>query len=65
MIFMPYKEKKGRVGLVVTYILQCLAIAQRVIGVMNRRRLRWVRHVARVVEKNLYMMLVGKPEGKR
>jgi hypothetical protein len=30
------------------------------------RRMRWVGHVARMGEKrNLYRLLVGKPEGKR
>jgi hypothetical protein len=29
-------------------------------------RMRWVEHVARMAEKrNVYMLLVGKPEGKR
>jgi hypothetical protein len=33
---------------------------------MESRRMRWVGHVARMREKrNVYMLLVGKPEGKR
>ena len=28
------------------------------------RRMRWVRHVACVAERNLYRVLVGKPEGE-
>jgi hypothetical protein len=33
---------------------------------MKSRRMRWVRHVARMGEKrSAYRLLVGKPEGKR
>jgi hypothetical protein len=33
---------------------------------IKSRRMRWVGHVARMVEKmNVYRILVGKPEGKR
>jgi hypothetical protein len=33
---------------------------------MKSRRIRWAGHVARLGEKrNAYMILVGKPEGKR
>jgi hypothetical protein len=33
---------------------------------MKSRRMRWAGHVARMGEtKNAYMILVGKPEGKR
>jgi hypothetical protein len=33
---------------------------------MKSRRMRWVGHVARMGEtRNAYMILVGKPEGKR
>jgi hypothetical protein len=33
---------------------------------MKSRRMRWARHVARVVERRgTYRILVGKPEGKR
>jgi hypothetical protein len=33
---------------------------------MKARIMRWARHVARMGEKrNAYMLLVGKPEGKR
>jgi len=37
-----------------------------VVGVIKSRRMRWVGHVARMVEeRGLYSVLVGKPEGKR
>jgi hypothetical protein len=33
---------------------------------IKSRRMRWVGHVARMVEtRNAYRILVGKPEGKR
>jgi hypothetical protein len=33
---------------------------------IKSRRMRWAEHVARTVEKrNVYRILVGKPEGKR
>jgi hypothetical protein len=37
-----------------------------IIRIINSRRMRWTRHVARMGEKrNVYRLLVGKPEGKR
>jgi hypothetical protein len=37
-----------------------------VVRVIKSRRIRWVGHVARMSEKrDLYRVLVGKPEGKR
>jgi hypothetical protein len=37
-----------------------------IIRIMKSRRMRWVGHVARMGEKrNMYRLLVGKPEGKR
>jgi hypothetical protein len=37
-----------------------------IIRQMKSRRMRWAGHVARIGEgKNLYRVLVGKPEGKR
>jgi hypothetical protein len=36
------------------------------VRIINSRRMRWEGHVARMGEKrNMYMLLVGKPEGKR
>jgi hypothetical protein len=31
---------------------------------IESRRMRWAGHVARMGEKNVYRILVGKPEGK-
>jgi hypothetical protein len=37
-----------------------------IIGIIKSRRIRWAGHVARMGEKrSVYMLLVGKPEGKR
>jgi hypothetical protein len=37
-----------------------------IIRIIKSRRMRWERHVARMGEKrNVYRLLVGKPEGKR
>jgi hypothetical protein len=37
-----------------------------IIGIIKSRRMKWTEHVARMGEKrNVYRLLVGKPEGKR
>jgi hypothetical protein len=37
-----------------------------IIRIIKLKRMRWARHVARMGEKrNVYRLLVGKPEGKR
>jgi hypothetical protein len=37
-----------------------------IIRIIKSRRMRWAEHVARMGEKrNVYRLLVGKPEGKR
>jgi hypothetical protein len=37
-----------------------------IVMVINTKRMRWTGHVARMGEiRNVYTMLVGKPEGKR
>jgi hypothetical protein len=37
-----------------------------IIRIIKSRRMRWAGHVARIGEKrNVYRLLVGKPEGKR
>jgi hypothetical protein len=37
-----------------------------IIRIIKSKRVRWARHVARIGEKRkAYMLLVGKPEGKR
>jgi hypothetical protein len=37
-----------------------------IIRIIKSRRMRWVGHVARMQEnRNVYRLLIGKPEGKR
>jgi hypothetical protein len=36
-----------------------------IIRIIKSRRMRWAGHVARMEERNVYRLLVGKPEGKR
>jgi hypothetical protein len=36
-----------------------------IIRMIKSRRMRWARHVARIERKNMYRLLVGKPEGKK
>jgi hypothetical protein len=37
-----------------------------IIRMSKSRRMRWIRHVARMgTQRNAYRILVGKPEGKR
>jgi hypothetical protein len=36
-----------------------------IITVIKSRRMRWARHAARMENRHVYRILVGKPEGKR
>jgi hypothetical protein len=46
--------------------LQNLYSSPSIIRIIKPRRMRWTGHVARIGEKrNVYRLLVGKPEGKR
>jgi hypothetical protein len=46
--------------------LRDLYSSPRIIRIIKSRRMRWAGHVARIEEKrNAYILLVGKPEGKR
>jgi hypothetical protein len=36
-----------------------------IIGIIKSKRMRWARHVAQMEKRNVYRVLVGKPEGKR
>jgi hypothetical protein len=43
-----------------------LCLSPSIIRIIKLRRMRWAGHVARMGEKrNVYKILVGKPEGKR
>jgi len=46
--------------------LNDLQFSPNIVRVIKSRRMRWVGHVARMREsRGVYMVLVGKPEGKR
>jgi hypothetical protein len=46
--------------------LHDLCSSPSIIRIMKSRRMRWAGHVARMGEKrNVYRLLVGKPEGRR
>jgi hypothetical protein len=46
--------------------LHVLCFAPSIIRIIKSRRMRWAGHVARMGEKrNMYRLLVGKPEGKK
>jgi hypothetical protein len=46
--------------------LHNLYISPSIIRIIKSKRMRWAGHVARMGEKrNVYRLLVGKPEGKR
>jgi hypothetical protein len=45
--------------------LHILYSSPNVIRQIKSRRMRWVGHVARMGERNVYKVLMGKPEGKR
>jgi hypothetical protein len=46
--------------------LQNLYSSPSIIRIIKSRRMRWARHVAQMGEnRNVYRLLVGKPEGKR
>jgi hypothetical protein len=36
-----------------------------IIRIIKARRMRWAGHVARMGKRNVYRLLVGKPEGRR
>jgi hypothetical protein len=46
--------------------LHNLHSSQSIIGIIKSRRTRWAGHVARMgIRRNVYRILVGRPEGKR
>jgi hypothetical protein len=46
--------------------LHSLYSSPTIVGVIKSKRMRWARHVARMGEgRGVYMVLVGRPEGKR
>jgi hypothetical protein len=51
----------------VAFHIICIPCRIRIpIRIIKSRRMRWTGHVARMEEKrNVYRLLIGKPEGKR
>jgi hypothetical protein len=45
--------------------LRTLYSSPNIIRQIKSRRMRWAGHVARMGERNVYRVLLGKPEGKR
>jgi hypothetical protein len=65
-IFGPKRDRvTGRWRKVHNEELHNLYSSPSIIRFIKSRRMRWARHVARIGEKrNVYRLLVGKPEGK-
>jgi hypothetical protein len=60
-MFSPKSDKK-----IASMDLHSLYSSPSIIRIIKSRRMRWAGHVARMGEKrNVYRILVGKPEGKR
>jgi hypothetical protein len=66
-IFRPKRDEvAGRWRKLHNEELRDLYSSPSIIRIIKSRRMRWAGHVARMGEKrNEYMLLVGKPEGKR
>jgi hypothetical protein len=46
-------------------VLNVLYSSQNIVRVIKSRKIRWASHIARMSERSVYRVLVGKPEGKR
>jgi hypothetical protein len=65
-IFGPKREEDGSWRKLHNDELHNLYSSPNIIRVIKSRRMRWVRHVARMGEgRGIYRALVGRPEGKR
>jgi hypothetical protein len=67
LIFAPERdEMTGEWGKLHNEELRDLYSSPSIVRIIKSRRMRWAGHVARMGQKtNAYMLLVGKPEGKR
>jgi hypothetical protein len=65
-IFGPKREEDGSWRKLHNDELHSLYSSSNIIRVIKSRRMRWAGHVARMVEgRDVYRVLVGRPEGKR
>jgi hypothetical protein len=65
-IFGPKREEDGSWRKLLNDELHSLYSSLNIVRVIKSRKMRWVGHVARMVEgRGVYRVLVGRPEGKR
>jgi hypothetical protein len=65
-IFGPKREEDGPQRKLHNDEIHSLYSSPNIVRVIKSRRMRWVGHVARMVEgRDVYRVLVGRPEGKR
>jgi hypothetical protein len=64
-IFGPKREKDGSWRKLHNDELHSLYCSPNIVRVIKSRRMRWAAHVARMRERGVYRVLVGRPAGKR
>jgi hypothetical protein len=64
-IFGPKREEDRSWRKLHNYELHSLYSSQNIVRVIKSRRMRWAGHVARMGGRDVYRVLVGRPEGKR
>jgi hypothetical protein len=65
-VFVPKRDEvKGERRKLQNEELLQLYSSPNIVRVIKSRRMRWAGHVARIGRKDVYRVLVGKPEGKR
>jgi hypothetical protein len=64
-IFGPKREEDGSWRKLNNDELHSQYSSQNIVRVIKSRRMRWEGHVARMGERNVYKVLVGRPRGKR
>jgi hypothetical protein len=64
-VFGPKREEDGSWRKLHNDGLHSLYSSPNIVRVIKSRRVRWAGHVARMGERSVYRVLVGRPEGKR